>query len=142
MTRVAIQPGLFEAIDDPSSVCLLGGRCDTCGRSHFPSQSDCPYCGGNSCRSVRLSRTGTLYLCTTVVSRPPGYDGPIPYGFGIVELSDDVRIISRIIDPDTARSGMPVELILEPVGTDEEGRELITYAFRPTSHQRPATSHR
>jgi uncharacterized OB-fold protein len=75
-----------------------------------------------------------------VINRPPGYGGPIPYGFGVVELTDGVRIISRIIEPETACVGMLVELTLEPVGTDDEGRELLSYAFRVSARQPPVTS--
>jgi hypothetical protein len=78
---------------------------------------------------------------TQVLSRPPGYDGTVPFGFGIVELPEGLRIIARLIDCGGARQGLSVELTLEPVGTDEQGRELVSYAFRPANDQPPSTSH-
>lgn len=140
MPRIAIRPGLLESLDDASGVHLLGGLCGDCRRRHFPAETLCPYCGADGCETVRLSRRGTLFLCTTVLSRPPGYDGPIPYGFGIVELPDGIRIISRIIDPAGLTTGTPVELAFDSVGTDEDGRDLVSYAFRRSPHQPPTTS--
>jgi uncharacterized OB-fold protein len=135
VARISLKAALFESIDDPSALRLLGGRCRECERFHFPQQEDCPYCGATECESARLSRSGTVYLCTTVTARPPGYDGPIPYGFGVVQLPEGLRIITRIVDPQTVSSGATVALTLESVGTDEQGNDIVTYAFRC-----PATS--
>jgi uncharacterized OB-fold protein len=65
----------------------------------------------------------------------------VPYGFGVVELADGIRVISRIVGPDRVAPGTVVELTLEPVGADAEGREIVTYAFRPraTSDEPRAT---
>jgi uncharacterized OB-fold protein len=141
VTRVVIKAGLFEGIEDPGRLHLIGGLCSECARRHFPPQETCPYCGADGCQPTNLSRYGTLHLYTTVTSRPPGYDGPVPYGFGVVELSDGIRVISRIVGGENAPLGIPVEITLETVGRDPEGRELVTYAFRPraTSPERRAT---
>ena len=136
VTRVALKPGLFEPLDDPAKLRLIGGRCGKCERVHFPAQGDCPYCGATDCAATPLSPTGTVHLCTTVLTRPPGYDGVVPYGFGVIELPENVRIIARL-DADTP-AGTPVRLILESIGTDAEGNEIVTYAFQKsqdTSHQ-------
>ena len=76
-----------------------------------------------------LSPHGVVEVCTTVVNRPPGYEGKVPFGFGVVELPEGIRIISRIRDPQHIRAGMPVRLVLEMLCSDAEGREVVTYAF-------------
>lgn len=141
MDRVPVRDGLFKPADASAQLHLIGGLCSSCARRHFPSQDTCPYCGAGDCSTTPLSCTGTVYLCTTVVSRPPGYEGPVPYGFGVVELDDGIRVVTRIVDPERAVAGTAVEITLETIGTDEEGREIVTYAFHPraTSHEKRAT---
>jgi uncharacterized OB-fold protein len=127
--RIALKDGLLTAIDDPSAARLLGGRCPRCTRINFPAQEVCSYCSADGCEVVPLSPRGVVEVCTTVINRPPGYDGAVPFGFGVVELPEGLRIISRISDPEQVRPGQPVRLILECLCTDTDGREVITYAF-------------
>ena len=68
-----------------------------------------------------------------MLSAPPGYPGPVPYGFGVVELDDGLRVITRLTEArlDRLRPGLAVRLVLEPLFTDDEGRAVISYAFAP-----------
>ena len=89
---------------------------------------------------VLLEPRGTLWVFTTQEFRPkPPYRGPEdptaewqPYGVGYVDLGD-VRVEGRLTESDPAklRIGMDMELTLIPFGTDEEGNELLNYAFAP-----------
>jgi len=138
--RVAIREGLFTLGGGPR---LLGSRCAACGEAQFPRGESCPYCGSDGCLPVELSPRGRLYLNTTVLNRPPGYRGEVPFGFGVVELDDALRVIARLRD-DGLRAGQPMRLVVEPVHTDDEGREVITYAFAadrsaPSSPVHPVT---
>ena len=123
--------GLFTPPDDGGVPHLLGGRCPSCRRINFPAQLLCPYCASDGCVVMELGRRGVIEVCTTVTNRPPGYEGSLPFGFGVVELPEGIRIISRIADPASATPGSPVCLIIEPLCTDSEGREVVTYAFGP-----------
>jgi acetyl-CoA acetyltransferase/uncharacterized OB-fold protein len=127
---IAIKDGLFAGGDDAH---LLGGRCDACGQLHFPAQTTCPYCGADECAVQGLSRDGRLVLFTAVVNRPPGYRGPMPFGFGIVELAGGVRVIGRLSEADLAalRPGLPMRTVVEPLFTDDAGREVLSYALAP-----------
>jgi uncharacterized OB-fold protein len=127
--RIALRDGLLTTIDDPSAARLLGGCCPQCTRFNFPAQDVCPYCSADGCEAVPLSPRGVVEVCTTVNNRPPGYEGTVPFGFGVVELPEGIRIISRISNPERARPGRPVRLILDRLCADAEGREVITYAF-------------
>jgi hypothetical protein len=109
---------------------LVGGHCTTCRRRHFPPASWCPWCGAGEVDAVTLSTTGTLWAWTAVVAPPPGYDGEVPYGFGVVELpADGLRLVSRLTEPDPSRLSLvqPVHLctVILPDGT-------TTWAFGPT----------
>jgi len=130
MKRVALQNGLLSSIDDAEAARLLGGKCPACTRFHFPAQSICPYCSSDGCATVPLSSHGVIEVCTTVINRPPGYEGNVPFGFGVVELPEGIRIISRISEPQRTRPGSAVRLVLESLCSDAEERELITYAFK------------
>lgn len=129
--RVALKEGLLSNIEDTHTARLLGGRCPACARHNFPAQPLCPYCCSDGCETVALSPNGRLEVCTTVINRPPGYEGPMPFGFGVVELPEGLRVISRISHSDQARAGTPVRLMLDSLGTDSGGREVVTYAFKP-----------
>ena len=126
---IAIRAGLFS-FDPPR---LVGGRCSDCGRHHFPAQATCPYCAATGCARVLLSERGTLYLFTVVHNAPPGFRGTAPYGFGVVELPEGLRIISPLSESrlDALRVGMPVRLRIAPLFSDDEGREVLSYAFEP-----------
>lgn len=117
-----VREGLFT--DEPR---LLGSRCRDCGKHHFPSAPACPYCGGGS-DEVALSPTGTLWAWTAVTASPPGYEGDRPFGFGVVELPEGVRVITRltVADPSGLAFGEPVRMELVPLHDD-----VVTYAFGP-----------
>jgi len=131
MTRVPLKDGLFSLPDDLRAARLLAGRCGECGQFNFPAQALCPYCSQDGCDTVPLSPEGVIEVCTTVVNRPPGYEGTMPFGFGVVELPERIRIIARITEPERSAPGTAVRLVIEPLCTDTEGREVVTYAFKP-----------
>lgn len=124
--------GCFEA--DPPR--LLGTRCADCDRVAFPPHGTCPYCGRDRCRPVRLGPAGRLWAWTVVQTRPPGYDGPVPYGFGVVELPEGVRVVTRLTLPlDDVRFGDPVELRVVRI-SPTEGPPFTTWEFTRTGAQR------
>jgi uncharacterized OB-fold protein len=114
---------------------LVGGRCRECGDHHFPPQPTCPYCSSDEIDEVELSDRGTLWSFTSVLRAPPGYRGPVPYGFGVVELPEQLRIVSRLTEADPGRLtiGQEMHLVLADLQTDEDGRVVQTYAFAPSS---------
>lgn len=127
-----VHAGLFAA--DPSGDgYLIGGICPACERSHFPRLATCPYCSAPDCREQALPRDGTLYLYTAVLNRPPGYRGDVPFGFGVVQLRDGLRVLTRLTQSDLARlrPGMAMRLVFTPLHRDDEGRDVISYAFAP-----------
>jgi uncharacterized OB-fold protein len=133
MQRVPIHEGLFSADGQ-----LLAAHCPDCHRWHFPADADCPYCSGERCEERPLSGQATLWLFTGVRNRPPGYLGEVPFGFGVVELPEGLRLITRLTEADPAalRLGMPMRLAIVPLHLDDEGREVVTYAFAPDEARR------
>ena len=127
-----VTSGLF-ALEKDGQGSLIGGYCSGCSQYHFPRLPTCPYCSASGCAERPLSRCGSLYLHTVVRNRPPGYQGDIPFGFGVVELPEGLRIISRLTEAnlERLRFGMPMELVFTRLHRDDEGREVISYAFAP-----------
>lgn len=126
---IPVHPGLFE-LDPPR---LLGGRCGSCGRPHFPRAGFCPWCGSDGVEAVTLSESGRLWGWTAVHTPPPGYRGQVPFGFGVVELPEGLRVVTRLTEADPSRlvAGQEMRLTLAPLHDDEEGRTVVTYAFSP-----------
>ena len=134
MAHRSIEPNVFR-VDDSTPV-LLGGYSPTSGLHHFPISEVCPYTGSTDVEPVELSTLGTVWGHTAVTAAPPGYDGAVPYGFGVVELTAErLRVITRftVSDPAEIAFGDPVELCTDVIGADADGTEIVTWAFRPVS---------
>ena len=133
MTARAIADGLFELNDD-GTITLVGGYSPTSARYHFPLLPTCPYTGADDVEKVELSRDATLWLWTAVTAAPPGYAGPVPFGFGVVELTRErLRVITRLTEPDPSQLtfGQPMRLVPDSL-PGEEG-DVITWAFEATA---------
>ncbi len=130
--RVMVREGLFIDADPPA---LLASRCGACGSVLFPRVDVCTYCASDGPEPIELSRPGTLWAWTAVTAPPPGYEGDVPFGFGVVELPEGVRVISRLTEsnPATLTSGQTMELRVVPLQRDAEGNDVVTYAFKPVA---------
>lgn len=126
MSTHAIHDGLFELYDD-GTITLVGGYSPTSEKYHFPLLDTCPYSGATDVERVLLSRDATLWAWTAVTAAPPGYTGPVPYGFGVVELvREQLRVITRLREADPARLtfGQAMTLV-----ADELPDGTVTWAF-------------
>lgn len=121
--------GLLAPGPDPH---LLGGSCQTCTNLHFPAADTCPYCGADTVETTALPTEGTLWAWTTVTAAPPGYVGPVPYGFGVVELAGRIRVVTRLTETDASAwwAGQPVHLVVDDVGPGPE-TPVPVWAFAP-----------
>ena len=138
MARVPVAEGIFTwPSEDPQ---LIGSRCTACGIVTFPAQDSCPRCASTDMEERLLPRRGRLWAWTTQGFPPPAppYKGPaadafVPFGIGYVELTDEVKVETRLTeaDPDRLAQGMEMELVVVPFGTDDDGNEVMTFAFQP-----------
>ena len=136
--RVPIDAGLFAgSLESPR---LRGSRCGACGETTFPAQQGCPSCTAQGCDEVELSPRGTLYTWTIQRFPPPvPYAGAtenfVPFAVGYIELPEGVRVEARLTESDTRRLsiGMEMELAVEPFAVDDDGREIVTFAFAPVA---------
>ena len=136
MARVPVADGVFTwPSDDPR---LIGSRCAACGIVTFPAQNSCPRCAATDMREHLLPRRGRLWAWTTQEFPPPSppYAGPtgaafVPYSVGYVELADEVKVETRLAEADGLRIGMDMELVVVPFRANDDGNEVVTFAFRP-----------
>jgi uncharacterized OB-fold protein len=122
---------------------LIGSRCGSCGATAFPVQPRCPRCSVGEMSEELLPRRGTLVAWTTQGFPPgPPYKGPtgkefVPFGVGLVQLGLGkeavIRVEGRLTENDPAKLefGMEVELTMVPFCTDDDGNEIVTFAFKP-----------
>lgn len=115
---------------------LIGTACQKCSEIAFPIKENgiCTCCQSPDTEDVYLSREGIIHSFTVVMMRPPGfYRGDVPYAVGYVELPEGLRIETLFADCelDDLYIGMPVELVIETLHTEENGDDILTYKFRP-----------
>lgn len=129
MTITPIDPNVLR-VDDDGTVTLLGGWSPSAGLRHFPRSSVCPFTGADDVEALDLPRSGIVWLHTIVHLAPPGYGGPVPYGFGIVELDGEpmLRVVTRLSGDGIAR-GVRVVLDGESL-PGPDGEPAVTWVFR------------
>ena len=142
MARVSINEYIMEL--DGQKPVLKGVKCKDCGNHVFPVQNGCPKCAGADMEPVSLGNKGTLWAWTIQGFPPkaPPYLGETdpskfkPYGVGYVELPGEVKVEARLTESDPAmlKTGMEMELVLDPLTIDEDGNEVVTFAFSPINN--------
>jgi len=118
---------------------LLGSRCATCGTPYFPRNEICrnPDCAKSDMQEARFGPSGTLFSVALQNYPPPAPtiapDPYRPYGVGLVDLPEGLRVLGRLRcdDPMQVEPGTAVELVIAPLGSDAEGREVISWQWKP-----------
>lgn len=135
--QVPVAADLFR--DTAEGPALVGTRCPRCGAHYFPKSLSCrnPGCEVKSVEETLLGRRGTLYSYTVQGYRPPalfGMDPWEPYALGLVELPEGLRVMGMLTGCplEEIRIDMAVELTVEALYTDAEGRDVLTYKYRPS----------
>jgi uncharacterized OB-fold protein len=138
--RKPIAEGLFTW--PAQAPALLCSRCQECGRAAFPPQKSCTACGAMDVAVEELPRRGTLWTWTVQRFMPKSpyksdetQESFRPYGVGYVELPGGVRVEGRLTenDPEKLQIGMEMEVVFYPHRTEEDGTEIINFAFSPVA---------
>ncbi len=138
MASVPVAEGVFTWPSDAPQ--LIGSRCRACEIVTFPAQDSCPRCASTAMEEQLLSRRGRLWAWTTQDFPPPSppYTGPtgkafVPFGVGYVELPGEVKVETRLTESDPAvlAVGMEMELVVVPFRADDDGNDVVTFAFQP-----------
>ncbi len=111
---------------------LVGTRCARCRKTFFPPKLVCPVCFDGVLEEVPLSRTGTIHTVTQSIMGPT--DMEKPFIMGLVDLPEGIKLFSLIVGSrygdEDIRIGAPVEMVVGTIKRDEQGYDVISYAFR------------
>lgn len=136
--RVPIREGLLAgSLSELDQVRIAGSKCTSCGETSLGTMSVCANCGRDTVRAVALSDRGVLWSYTVVRHKPPGdYRGPdpfVPFGLGLVELPDGLRVMSPIeCNIDELKIGLALQF--RPyLRMDADGREVVAFTFVPAA---------
>jgi hypothetical protein len=135
--QIPIKDGLFTTPLSPlAQVRLMGSKCENCSEVSLGKRQACGNCGGANLEEAPLSRKGKLWTYTVIRHRPPGdYKGPdpfVPFGLGLVELPEGIRVLSPIqCELGKIKVGMELEMEVFPLYTDENQNEVMAFRFRP-----------
>jgi len=119
----------------PSPV-LLASRCTECRTVFFPpAEGFCknPACSGESFEEQPLSRRGRVWSYTDAQYQPPppyipASDPYVPFALAAVELPEGLVVLGQLADGvtvDDVTVGSEVELVVEPLYTDDSGVRTI-----------------
>jgi uncharacterized OB-fold protein len=134
--------GWFTTGDAPA---LVGTRCRACGTVFFPrEESFCrnPACAGDVFDDVELSRRGRVWSYTDARYRPPppyipASDPYEPFALAAVELEAEGMVVLGQVAAGFGVAdlavGAPVELVVEPLHTDESGVERTIWRWKPVT---------
>ena len=134
--RPILEGLLTEPLSDLGKVHVCGSRCGACGETSLGAKDICPNCGGSDVKHIALSDDGVLWTYTVVRHKPPGnYYGPDPFkpfGLGLVELPDGLRVMAPLDgEPDSFSIGMALRLRPYVLRTDDQGRDVIAFSYSP-----------
>lgn len=101
---------------------LVVSRCDDCQHPFFYPRRFCPQCWSERISTLDASGRGTVFSFTWV--HVPFYDdtwaNDVPYCIGWIELEEDVRLVSAIVDavPGDVAVGDAVTVCFDDVTPD------------------------
>ena len=131
-----IVEGLFEIVEGTPK--LIGSQCHACNTIYFPQALSCrnPKCRDKSVEQTFLPHCGTLYSYTVQRYQPPPLfriDDWAPYALGLVDLGDGLQVMGMLtgIKLDEIAIGMALKLVVEPLYSNADIGEKLTYKFAP-----------
>lgn len=89
---------------------LVGSRCKSCGKKHFPTRFTCGYCGSSDLEDIPLKPFGKIHFAEfSVNGTVRGYDDAEPCLNATVELDDGMLVDGPVVD-------IPLEIARKEVG--------------------------
>lgn len=116
---------------------LTGQECRCCGAVMLGKRLGCKNCASDDLKDITFSKRGKIYTYSVARYSPiPPFKAPdpyVPFVVAWVELPEKVRVLSALTDCniEEVEIGMEVELVVDKLYEDEEGRDVIAYKFKP-----------
>ncbi len=129
-------PDLF--VMDPDGATLIGGRCTACNTYFFPfyNEQHKPGCG-RKVEKIPFDRKGILRSYAVQYYQAPlpfRTEGKIaPYIIGLVEFHGAIQVAGIVTGckADDLSLGMEMTTTTFELYKNEEGKKVVTWAFRP-----------
>ena len=132
---VPLRAGMFEMPDSiDGKPQLYGQRCTSCTEVFASTGREyCANCGEPALEQILLGTSGKVHTFTIVHQQLPGSLMEIPYVIARVTLPEGVSVqtVLRDVEPQDVKIGMPVEICLQQLDEDDEGRAVVNFFFRP-----------
>ena len=135
---IPVNEGVFTSPLLPlEEVRLAGNKCRSCGAVMLGERVGCKNCGGTNLENITFGRRGKVYTFSIARYKPlPPFKAPdpyVPFPVAWVELPEGIRILTALTecDIDKVEIGMEVELVVDKLYEDDEGRDVIAYRFKP-----------
>ncbi len=134
--QVPVAEGLFTKPMSPDEKPqLIGTECQACGEIAFPPTKRCRSCQSQDVKEFKLKQKGKIFTMSTIYVPPPPpyYKGDVPFSIGWVELPDQCRVLSPLVDADAEsfKIGMDVDLVFRKIDEDKDGNDIIGFGFAP-----------
>ena len=97
---------------------LLLQFCDACQQHQFYPRLYCMHCNSEGLHWVEARGRGVIYSYTIIhQNKSPEFMPDVPYNVAIVQLEEGPRMMSKIVDIDSAdlRVDLPVRVVFDPV---------------------------
>ncbi len=111
---------------------LVGTRCNNCDETFFPPRNICPSCRRKGeIIEHRLNGEGEIVTYTIIRSAAEGHEKETPYILGVVEMEEDTRLTSQIVDCEIndIEIGMKVEPVFRKLG-EQSNDGLLHYGVK------------
>ena len=132
--QIPVLPDAWEIVDDKPH--LVGTKCVRCGEAFFPPRAVCTSClTDEHVERAVLGNTGRLYASTTIRVASKEFNPPYPFGYVILE-PESIRIptqITGVPDSTSLKPGLWLEMVIDTLRLDKEGKEWLTFKFRPSA---------
>ncbi|MFQ6083196.1 MAG: Zn-ribbon domain-containing OB-fold protein [Candidatus Aminicenantia bacterium] len=115
----------------PQRYRLEAGRCKKCGYIAFPPRLVCPRCKNREFETIKLKDEGKIVSYTIIRIPPEQFTDQAPYAIGIIELDNEVRITTQIVDCDfeDLAIGKRVKIEFRKIRTEGEAG-IICYGYK------------
>ena len=81
---------------------MVGSVCKDCGKKHYPPVMLCRRCGSVNLIEYEFGSQAKLITWSIITSAPKGFEFNQPYIVAIIELEDNERITTQLVDLDSS----------------------------------------
>ena len=116
----------------PERYNLVGNTCETCKTDYFPARIVCPNCRRKGKLVEKaMPREGTILSYTKLCAAPRGFELQTPYYLAIIDLGNNARVLSQIIDTPDERMkvGAKVKKVFRKIN-DTSAEGIISYGYK------------